>query len=142
MSKVLERIGHKKTMELLDKHNILYKFKSAFRKNHSTNFCLPYLTDKTSKGFDFNNSMLMFMTNFLLLPIYNAKFHKDRFLDLCYFSCILTICHKDCYIFLNADDTSLLFQHKDLKRISKELTMNSFNMFDWFADNNLSIRFG
>ena len=52
MSKVLERIVHEQTMEFLDKHNILYKFQSGFRKNHSTDFCLSYLTDKISKGFD------------------------------------------------------------------------------------------
>ena len=34
------------------KHNILYKFQSGFRKNHSTNFCLCYLADKISKGLD------------------------------------------------------------------------------------------
>ena len=37
-------------MEFLDKHNILYKFQSGFRKNHSTDFCLCYLTDTISKG--------------------------------------------------------------------------------------------
>ena len=39
-------------MEFLDKHNILYKFQSGFRKNHSTDFCLSYLADKIYKGFD------------------------------------------------------------------------------------------
>ena len=39
-------------MEFLDKHNILYKFQLAFQKNHSTDFCLSYLTDRISKGFD------------------------------------------------------------------------------------------
>ena len=52
MSKVLKRIVHKQTMEFLDKHNILYKFQSGFRKNHSTDFCQSYLTGKISKGFD------------------------------------------------------------------------------------------
>ena len=52
MSKVLERIVHEKTMEFLDKDNILYKFQSGFRKTHSADFCPSYLTDKTSKGFD------------------------------------------------------------------------------------------
>ena len=51
-SKVLERIVHEQTMEFLDKHNILYKFQSGFRKTHSTDFYQSYLTDKTSKGFD------------------------------------------------------------------------------------------
>ena len=40
------------TMEFLDKYNILHKFQLGFRKNHSTDFCLSYLTDKISKGFD------------------------------------------------------------------------------------------
>ena len=52
MSKELERIVHEQTWEFLDKHNILYKFQSWFRKNHSTDFCLSNLTGKTSTGFD------------------------------------------------------------------------------------------
>ena len=52
MPKVLERIKREQSMEFLDKHNILYKFQSGFRKNHSTDFCLSYLIDKISKGFD------------------------------------------------------------------------------------------
>ena len=51
MSKVLERIVYEQTMEFLDKH-FLYKFQSGFRKNHSIDFCLSFLTDKISKGFD------------------------------------------------------------------------------------------
>ena len=52
MSKVLEIIVHEKTMEFLDNHNILYKFQSGFRKTHSTDFCISYLTDKISKDLD------------------------------------------------------------------------------------------
>ena len=52
MSKVLKRVIHEQTKEFLDKHKILYKFQSVFRKNHSTNFCLSYLTDKISNGFN------------------------------------------------------------------------------------------
>ena len=52
MSQVLERIVHEQSIEFLDKYKILYKFQSRFRKNHSTDFCLSYLTDKISKGFD------------------------------------------------------------------------------------------
>ena len=44
---------HERTMEFLYKHNILRKFQSGFRKNHSTDCYLSYLTDKISKGFDF-----------------------------------------------------------------------------------------
>ena len=48
-------------MEFLDKHKILYKFQSGFRKNHSTNICLSYLTDKTTNGF--NSGLLTGMTS-------------------------------------------------------------------------------
>ena len=47
---MVERIVHEQSMKFLDKH-ILYKFQSGFQKNHSTYFCLSYLTDKISKGF-------------------------------------------------------------------------------------------
>ena len=65
------------------------------------------------------------MTNSLPLPIYNAEFHKDPFLNLCYSCCIYTIMPQavDCelQIILYADDTFLI-QHKDLERIKEELT--------------------
>ena len=48
----------------------------------------------------------------------------------------------DCNLFLYADDTCLLFQHKDMERIKEELTKNLSNICDWFMDNKLSIHFG
>ena len=52
MSKVLKGRIYDQTMEFFDKHNILLKFQLEFPKNHSTDFCLSYLPDKISKGFD------------------------------------------------------------------------------------------
>ena len=53
--------------------------------------------------------------------------------------------HKDpvdCDLFLYADDTCLVCQHKsDLDRINKELTKKFCNTYDWFVDNKLSIHF-
>ena len=48
----------------------------------------------------------------------------------------------NCGLFLYADDTCLLFQHKDLEQINEELTKNFSNICDWFVDNKLSIHFG
>ena len=48
----------------------------------------------------------------------------------------------DCDLFLHADNTYLLYQHKNLDQINKELTKNSCNICDWFVDNKLSIHFG
>ena len=48
----------------------------------------------------------------------------------------------NCDLFLYADDTCLLFQHKDLEQIKKEQTKNFSNICNWFVDNKLSIYFG
>ena len=48
----------------------------------------------------------------------------------------------DCGLFLYADDTCLLFQHKDLERVKEELTKNFCNICDWLVDNKLNIHFG
>ena len=76
-SKVLERVKHKQTTEFLDKHKILFKFQSRFRKNHSTDFCLSYLTDKISNGF---NSGLL--TGMILIGLQNAFNTIDHYILL------------------------------------------------------------
>ena len=48
----------------------------------------------------------------------------------------------DCDFCLYADDTCLLYQHKDLDQINKELNKIFCNICDWFVDNKLSIHFG
>ena len=88
MSKVLERIVHEQTIKFLDKHNNLYKFQSRFRKYHSTDFCLPYLTGKISKGFDSGLLTRMILTdlqkafdtidhNILLLKMPSLGFSRE-----------------------------------------------------------------
>ena len=47
----------------------------------------------------------------------------------------------DCNLFLYADDTCLLYQHKDLDQINKKLTKDC-NICDWVVDNMLSTHFG
>ena len=47
-----------------------------------------------------------------------------------------------CDLFLYADDTCLLFQHKDIQLIKEELPKNFSNICDWFVDNKLGIHFG
>ena len=48
----------------------------------------------------------------------------------------------DCDLFLYADDTCLLFQHKYLEQIKEELTKNFSNICDWFVDNKLTFTLG
>ena len=157
-------------MEFLDKHNILYKFQSGFRKNHSTDFCLCYLADKISKGLDTglltgvilidlqkafdtidHNILLQKMSSLEISRevidwyksyLSSRKFHvnvHDKFSTSADLRCgvpqgsilgpLLFLLYindmpqaVDCDLFLYADDTCLLFQHKDLERMKEELT--------------------
>ena len=43
---------------------------------------------------------------------------------------------------LYADDTCLIFQHKDITEIETALNKNFSTLCDWFVDNRLSIHFG
>ena len=52
ISKIIERIVHDQIYIFLSENSILYNYQSGFRKNHSTNLCLSFLTDKILKGFD------------------------------------------------------------------------------------------
>ena len=47
-----------------------------------------------------------------------------------------------CDLFLYADDTCLVCQHKDINRIENQLNGDFCNICDWFVDNKLSIHFG
>ena len=43
------------TANYLDKFNILYKYQSGFRPNHSTNSCLSFLSNKVLTGIEKGN---------------------------------------------------------------------------------------
>ena len=48
----------------------------------------------------------------------------------------------DCDLFLYADDSCLVFQHKNVRGIEINLNNNFSTLCDWFVDNRLSIHFG
>ena len=50
--KIIEKVIHDQTMNYLTENSILYRHQSGFRKNHSTDTSLAYLTDKILTGFD------------------------------------------------------------------------------------------
>ena len=45
-------------------------------------------------------------------------------------------------LFLYADNSCLVFQHKDVKEIERNLNKNLSNICGWFADNKLSVHSG
>ena len=47
-----------------------------------------------------------------------------------------------CRLFLYANDSCLVCQHKGINEIEKQLNVDFFNICDWFLDNKLSIHFG
>ena len=48
----------------------------------------------------------------------------------------------DCELLVYADDTCLIFQHKDITASETTLNKNFSMLFGWFLDNKLSIHFG
>ena len=52
ISKVIEKVILNQTQNFLDTNMILYSYQSGFRKHHSTDTCLSYLTDKVRTGFE------------------------------------------------------------------------------------------
>ena len=52
VSKIIEKVVHDQTMNYLMENNVLYRYQSEFRKNHSTDTSLSYSTDKILTGFD------------------------------------------------------------------------------------------
>ena len=45
-------------------------------------------------------------------------------------------------VLLYADDSCILYQHKNVVQIEKRLNKDFENLCDWFVDNKLSIHFG
>ena len=48
----------------------------------------------------------------------------------------------DCDLFLYTDDSCLVYQHKDVKEIGRNLNKNFADVCDWFVDNKLRIHLG
>ena len=44
-------------------------------------------------------------------------------------------------LLLNADESCILYQHKDVVQIEKLLNEDFRNLYDWFVDSKLSIHF-
>ena len=47
----------------------------------------------------------------------------------------------ECDLYLYADDSYLLFQHKNVTEIKKQFTKDFSNICDWFVDNKLKYTF-
>ena len=169
VSKIIEKIIHDQTMEYLTDNKILYRYQSGFRKNHSTDTCLSYLTDKILTGFDsglltgmilidlqkafdtINHDILlkkMSLAGFSCQSITwfesylsNRRFQvsiKNKYSNVANINCgvpqgsilgpLLFLLYVndmpqavDGELFLYADDSCLVYQHRDAKAIETKL---------------------
>ena len=80
VSKIVEKVINDQTMNYLTENNILYRYQSGFRKNHSTDTALAYLMDKTQTGFD--SGLLMGMILIDLQKAFDTTNH-DILLEKC-----------------------------------------------------------
>ena len=48
----------------------------------------------------------------------------------------------DCDLFLHVDASYLVYQHKEVKEIERNLNKNFSDVCDWFVNNKLSIHLG
>ena len=177
-------------MEYLTDKDILYKYQSGFRKNHSTDTSLSYLTNKILTGFDsglltgmilidlqkafdtinhdilpkkmaslgFSNHSIKWFQSYLSGRRFRVNI-RSNYSSTAKIECgvpqgsilgpLLFLLYVndmkqavDCDLFLYADDSCLVYQHKDVSKIEQNLNKNFSNICDWFVDNKLSIHFG
>ena len=64
------------------------------------------------------------------------------FLFLCYVNDMGTSIDADCKLILYADDSAILFSHRDPETISMKLGTALESCSDWFVDNKLSLNLG
>ena len=59
---------------------------------------------------------------------------------------LLALCQRyksvECGLFLYADDSCLVYQHKELSVTEEQLNRDFANICDWFVNNKRSIHFG
>lgn len=190
LSKVIERIVFEQVNKYLATHNLIYELQSGFRKSHSTDTCLLYLTDYIRQEVDKGNLCGMVMLDLqkafdtvdhsILLTKLRAigcnntavkwfeSYLQNRkqvvdvggalskpqtvqcgvpqgsvlgpLLFLLYINDLKSVC--SCELFLFADDSALVFSHKDKKIVESILSCELLNVSKWLAYNRLSLHLG
>ena len=73
---------------------------------------------------------------------YNIKMNLGPLLFLCYVNDMVTSIDSDCKLLLYADDSTILFSHKDPNVISEKLGKVLESCSSWLVDNKLSLHLG
>ncbi|XP_071952123.1 uncharacterized protein [Antedon mediterranea] len=143
MSKILEKAVFIQIEKYLTENNVLYKYQSGFQAAFSTDTCLIDLVDslktQTSKGnfsvtVDDHCSQSCTVTcgvpqGSILGPL----------LFLCFVNDMVTCIDPDCKLLLYADDSAIVYSHRNPDIISKKLGSTLDSLCDWLVDNKLTI---
>lgn len=190
ISKIMERVIFEQIDSYLASRELLFEFQSGFRKSHSTDTCLLFLTDHIRKEVDsgkycgmvmldlqkafdtvnhdvllcklralgFNSTSLSWVMSYLEgreqvvdingtlsrpLPL-KCGVPQGSILGplffLIYINDMQSAC--DCTLFLFADDSALLFSHKDKGEVERKLSSELHSVSIWLLDNKLSLHLG
>ena len=153
VSKIIEKVFKHQTQSFLDKYDIIYKFHSGFRKCFSTYSCLFYLNNKIAADFEsgfytgmilidlqkafntVNHDILLKKMEFIGFSKEIAKWFKSILGPLIFLLYINDMLQAvDGERLLYADDTCLIFQHKDVTETGTALNKNFSMLCDWFPD--------
>ena len=129
-------IDLQKAFDTIDHDILLQKLYAIDFSKHSVNWFRSYLTNRT---------FLVNLRNvFSQLTCVSSGVPQGSILvPLLFLRYINDISQAvKCNLFLYADDTCLVCQHKDINEIEKQLNKDFESICDWFVDNKLSIHFG
>ena len=129
-------IDLQKAFDTIDQGILLQKLYAIGFSKHTVNWFQSYLSNRSflvNLGNNFSQPASVscsvpqgFILGPLLLLIYVDEMSQA----------------VNCDLFLYADDTCLVCQHKDINKIENQLSEDFCNICDWFVDNKLSIHFG
>ena len=128
-------IDLQKAFDTVDHDILLQKLYAIGFSKHSVNWFRSYLTNRT---------FLVNLGNVFSQPACaSSGVPQGSILGPLLFLIYINMSQAvKCNLFLYADDTCLVCQHKDINEIGKQLYKDFQNVCDWFVDNKLSVHFG
>ena len=129
-------IDLQKAFDIIDHDVLLQKLYAIGFPKHTVNWFQSYLS---SRSFLVNVG-----NNFSQLASVSCDVPQGSILGPLLFLIYVNYMSQavKCDLFLYADDTCLVCQHKDINKIENQLNEDFCNICDWFVDNKLSIHFG
>ena len=151
VSKIIEKVIHDQTMNYLTENSILYRHQSGFHRTTQqtdTQMSALRFSDCSINWFQSYLSNRSFQVNvqgkYYCIVKIDCRVPQGSILGALLFLLYVNDLKQavDCDLFLYADNSCLVYQHKDVKEIERNLNKNFSNACDWFIDNKLNVCFG